>query len=210
MNRRQRARQVAEVLAELYPRAECELVYEDPWQLLVATVLSAQTTDERVNAATPELFRRWPTAAALAGAELGEIEATIRTIGLFRTKARNIHETARRVTAEHGGEVPADLEALIELPGVGRKTAKVVLGEAFGIAAGIPVDTHVRRISRRLGLTTRTDAERIATELEALLPRTGWVRFSMRTILHGRRVCDARRPRCDACALAPLCRKIGV
>lgn len=210
MNRKQRAREVAKVLAELYPGAECELVYADPWQLLVATMLSAQTTDQRVNQATPELFRRWPTPQALAAAELDEIEQTIRTIGLFRTKAKNIRETARRVVADHGGAVPADLGELVQLPGVGRKTAKVVLGEGFGVAAGIPVDTHVRRVARRLGLTRLDDPERIAGELEGLLPREAWVRFSMRTILHGRRVCDARKPRCGDCALAPVCRQVGV
>jgi len=210
VKRAERARAVARILAELYPGAECELDYHDPWQLLVATVLSAQTTDARVNAVTPELFGRWPTPAALADAPLAEVEHVIRTIGLYRNKARNIRQAARMLMAEHGGTVPGDLEALVGLPGVGRKTAKVVLGEAFGEPAGIPVDTHVRRVSRRIGLTRLEDAERIAADLEGLLPRSEWVAFSMRTILHGRRVCGARRPACDRCAVAPVCRQVGL
>ena len=210
MTKAERARAVVELLAEEYPEAECELDYEDPWQLLVATVLSAQCTDRRVNQVTPELFRRWPTPRQLAAAPLDELEGVIRPTGFFRNKARSLQGAARAVVSEHGGETPADLEALGALPGVGRKTAKVVLGEAFGIAAGIPVDTHVRRVAGRIGLTRSREPERIATELEGLVPRSEWVPLSMRTILHGRRVCAARAPRCEGCCLEPVCRKVGV
>lgn len=206
----ERARAVVELLAEEYPGAECELSYEDPWQLLVATVLSAQCTDRRVNQVTPELFRRWPSPRQLAAAPLDELEEVIRPTGFFRNKARSLQGAARAVMSEHSGETPADLEALVALPGVGRKTAKVVLGEAFGIAAGIPVDTHVRRVAGRIGLTRSRDPEKIAAELERVVPRTEWVALSMRTILHGRRVCTARAPRCDGCCLEPVCRKVGV
>jgi endonuclease-3 len=176
----------------------------------VATVLSAQCTDQRVNQVTPELFRRWPSPRDLADASSEELEEVIRPTGFFRTKARSLQGAARAVVAEHGGETPADLEALVALPGVGRKTAKVVLGEAFGIAAGIPVDTHVRRVAGRIGLTRSRDPEKIAAELEGLVPRPEWVALSMRTILHGRRVCAARTPRCGGCCLEPVCRKVGV
>ncbi len=210
MRRSQRAAAVVELLAGAYPDARCELDYRDPWQLLVATVLSAQCTDQRVNQVTPELFRRWPTPAAMAEAPLAELEEAVRPTGFFRNKARAVRETAQILVSRHGGDVPQELEALVELPGVGRKTAKVVLGEAFGIATGIAVDTHVRRVSGRLGLTRSTDPETIAGELERLVPRPSWVAFSMRMILHGRRVCVARRPRCADCPLEPVCAKVGV
>jgi len=210
MRRSERARAVVELLAAAYPDARCELDYRDPWGLLVATVLSAQCTDQRVNQVTPGLFRRWPAPAAMAQAPLDELEAVIRPTGFFRNKARALREAAQALVARHGGTVPAELEALVEPPGVGRKTAKVVLGEAFGVAAGIAVDTHVRRVAGRLGLTRSTDPEAIADELERLVPRSGWVAFSMRMILHGRRVCTARRPRCGGCPLEPACAKLGV
>jgi endonuclease-3 len=201
---------VAELLAGAYPDARCELDYRDPWQLLVATVLSARCTDQRVNQVTPGLFARWPTPAAMAQAPLDELEEAVRPTGFYRNKARAVRDAARVLVSQHGGEVPQDLEALVELPGVGRKTAKVVLGEAFGLAAGIAVDTHVRRVAGRIGLTRSSDPELIAGELERLVPRSGWVAFSMRMILHGRRVCVARRPRCPECALGPVCAKAGV
>ena len=210
MTKSERARVVAELLAGAYPEAACELDYRDPWQLLVATVLSAQCTDQRVNQVTPGLFERWPTPAAMAGAPLDELEQAVRPTGFYRNKARAVREAARALVSRHGGTVPQELEALVELPGVGRKTAKVVLGEAFGLAAGIAVDTHVRRVAGRLGLTRSTDPEAIADELEGLVPRSGWVAFSMRMILHGRRVCTARRPRCGGCPLEPACAKLGV
>ncbi len=201
---------MAELLAGAYPDARCELDYRDPWQLLVATVLSAQCTDQRVNQVTPGLFQRWPTPAAMAQAPLDELEEVVRPTGFYRNKARALRDAARVLVSQHSGEVPQDLEALVELPGVGRKTAKVVLGEAFGLAAGIAVDTHVRRVAGRIGLTRSSDPELIAGELERLVPRSGWVAFSMGMILHGRRVCVARRPRCTECALEPVCAKAGL
>ena len=201
---------MVELLAGAYPDARCELDYRNPWELLVATVLSAQCTDQRVNQVTPELFRRWPTPAAMADASLAELEEAVRPTGFFRNKARAVRETAQILVSRHGGDVPQELEALVELPGVGRKTAKVVLGEAFGIAAGIAVDTHVRRVAGRLGLTRSSEAETIAGELERLVPQPEWAAFSMQMILHGRRVCVARRPRCADCPLEPVCAKVGV
>jgi endonuclease-3 len=196
---------VAELLAGEYPDAATELDYRSPWELLVATVLSAQCTDVRVNTVTPELFARWPRPEDLASASQEEVEEIIRSTGMFRQKASSLRAAAGIVVSEHGGGVPEDLDALVALPGVGRKTAKVVLGEGFGIAAGVTVDTHVRRLARRLGLTRLEDPEKIAAELEALLPQEEWIKFSTRLILHGRRVCSARSPRCDACVLAELC-----
>jgi endonuclease-3 len=210
MKRAQRAEIVIELLADEYPDAVCELDYSTPWQLLVATVMSAQCTDARVNMVTPELFRRWPAPGDAAAAELSELEDVIRPTGFFRNKAKSIRDSARMIVADHGGDVPPDLDELVRLPGVGRKTAKVVLGEAFGIPAGVAVDTHVRRVTTRLGLTARTDPEKIATDLEKLVPRDDWVTFSLRLILHGRRVCKARKPVCDGCALSEVCRKLGV
>ena len=176
----------------------------------MATVLSAQSTDVRVNQVTPELFARWPGPSDLARAPLQEIEEMIRSIGMYRQKSASLRATAEIVASEHGGEVPAEIDELMGLPGVGRKTAKVVLGEAFGIAAGVTVDTHVRRLARRLGLTKLEDPEKIATELEQLLARDEWITFSTRLILHGRRVCTARSPRCDHCVLSEVCPRVGV
>ncbi len=206
----ERAVQVAGRLVELYPEAVCELDYRTPWELLVATVLSAQSTDVRVNQVTPALFGRWPGPAELAAADAGDIEEVIRSVGFYRQKARNVQTAARQLMADHDGVVPRDLDALTALPGVGRKTAKVVLGEAFGIPAGVTVDTHVQRLSRRLGLADHRDAEKVAARLEELLPRELWIEFSLRLILHGRRVCHARSPTCDACGLEPVCPKVGV
>jgi endonuclease-3 len=186
------------------------LDYRSPWELLVATMLSAQSTDARVNQVTPELFARWPQPKNLASAPQTEIEDVIRSTGMYRTKAASLRATARAVAGDHGGAVPADIDALVAFRGVGRKTAKVVLGEGFGIAAGVTVDTHVRRLARRLGLTEAEDPEKIAGELESLLPRDEWIDFSKRLILHGRRVCKARSPRCDECSLRPLCPQVGV
>ena len=205
-----RAAKILELLAGEYPDAAIELDYGSPWELLVATVLSAQCTDVRVNKVTPELFARWPAPADLASAPQEDVETVIRSTGMFRQKASSLRNAARVVDEEHGGEVPRDLEALVALPGVGRKTAKVVLGEAFGVAAGVTVDTHVRRLARRLGLTGLEDPEKIAAALESLLPREEWIRFSTRLILHGRRVCSARSPRCDECVLVEVCPKVGV
>ena len=205
-----RAATVVELLTGEYPDAATELDYGSPWQLLVATVLSAQCTDVRVNKVTPELFARWPHPEDLASASQEDVESVIRSTGMFRQKASSLRSVASIVASDHGGRVPEDLDALVALPGVGRKTAKVVLGEAFGIAAGVTVDTHVRRLARRLGLTLLEDPEKIAAELESLLPREEWIKFSTRLILHGRRVCSARSPRCSECVLAEVCPKIGI
>jgi endonuclease-3 len=205
-----RTAKIVELLALEYPDAAIELDYGSPWELLVATVLSAQCTDVRVNKVTPELFTRWRGPADLAAASQDEVETVIRSTGMYRQKAASLRKAARIVADEHDGQVPEDLEALVAVPGVGRKTAKVVLGEAFGIAAGVTVDTHVRRLARRLGLTLLEDAEKIAAELEALLPREQWIKFSTRLILHGRRVCSARKPRCEGCVLEEACPRIGV
>jgi endonuclease-3 len=210
MERNERAAAIAERLAGEYPDARCELDYRSPWELLVATMLSAQCTDVRVNRVTPDLFARWPQAADLAAAAQEDVEAVIRSTGMYRQKAASLRATARIIAGEHGGVVPEDIDALVALPGVGRKTAKVVLGEGFGIAAGVTVDTHVRRLAQRLGLTDLGDAEKIAAELEKLLPQDEWIAFSTRTILHGRRVCSARSPRCEDCVLADICPSAGV
>lgn len=205
-----RARRIVELLAAEYPEARCELDHRSPWELLVATVLSAQCTDARVNQVTPVIFERWPGPADLAAASQGDLESVIRSTGMFRQKASALRGSARAIVERFGSEVPAEIDSLVSLPGVGRKTAKVVLGEGFGIAAGVTVDTHVRRLARRLGLTELEDAEKIAVELEGLIPRDEWIRFSTRLILHGRRVCSARSPQCGACVLDPVCPRVGV
>ena len=204
------ARRVCTALERAYPEAACALLHHDPYQLLVATILSAQCTDARVNMVTPELFRRFPDSASLAQGEQGELEALIRSTGFFRAKSRNLLAMARQVVQDHGGNIPRDLASLTALSGVGRKTANVVLGTAFGIASGVVVDTHVKRLSRRLGLSTRNSAEQIEQELMQVVPRAQWVDLSHRLIHHGRRVCLARRPRCEICALAAICPKVGV
>jgi endonuclease-3 len=207
---KRQARRVVEALKQAYPEAACALVHADPYQLLVATILSAQCTDARVNMVTPELFRRYPDTRALAQAEPSELESLIRSTGFFRAKARNLLAMARQVAERHGGQIPAELESLTALGGVGRKTANVVLGVAFGLAEGIVVDTHVKRLARRLGMTTGKTPEQIERELMRYIPRAEWVDLSHRLIQHGRRVCLARRPRCEACSLAGVCPKIGL
>jgi endonuclease-3 len=196
-------------LARLYPDAECALKHQGPLQLLVATILSAQCTDARVNQVTPALFARYPDAAAFAAADPRELEALIQSTGFFRTKARNIIACCKQLVERHGGQVPGTMEQLVPLPGVGRKTANVILGTAFGVP-GIPVDTHVGRLSRRLGLTVHTDPVKVERDLAALLPPKEWTMFSHRLIFHGRRVCHARKPECERCTLTKLCPKIGV
>jgi endonuclease III len=203
--RRRGARRILAALRRARPGARVELDHDSPLQLLIATILSAQCTDARVNLVTPGLFRRYPDAAAFAAAERTELEQAIRSTGFYRAKARSIQECCRRIAERHGGEVPRDMETLTRLPGVGRKTANVLLGAAFGIASGIVVDTHMARVSRRLGLTRHIDPIRIERDLCDLLPRSGWIDFSIGMVLHGRYVCRARHPRCSACPLAPLC-----
>lgn len=190
---------------QLYPEAPCTLNYETPVQLLVATILSAQCTDERVNLVTPALFQRFPDAAALAAADLSEIESLIRSTGFYRNKAKNIQAACHQIVTEHDGQVPDRMEALLKLPGVARKTANVVLAHAYGIHAGVTVDTHVKRLSQKLGLTEYTDPIRIERDLMALLPQPDWENWSIRLIYHGRAVCNARKPGCARCALADLC-----
>lgn len=210
MRRAERARAVVAFLADAYRDAVCELDFRNPWELLVATVLSAQCTDVRVNQVTPELFRTWPTPDALAAAPVEQIEQVVRPTGFFRNKARALRDGARALVADHGGRVPEDLDTLTALPGVGRKTAKVVLGEGFRRPAGVVVDTHVKRLAGRWDLSRHSDAEKIATQLEKLIPRSEWIDFSQRTIHHGRRLCIARRPKCEECGFEPLCPKRGV
>jgi endonuclease-3 len=210
LNPKSHARRVTQALEQVYPDAMCALTHSDPYELLVATILSAQCTDVRVNAVTPALFRRFPDTSSLAAAESGELEELIRSTGFFRAKARNLLAMARQLVRDHGGQVPDQLDALTVLAGVGRKTANVVLGTAFGVASGIVVDTHVQRLSRRLGLTTGKTPDQIERDLMGLIPRRDWVDFSHRLIQHGRRVCLARRPKCDECAFAAMCPKIGV
>lgn len=208
--RRTRATAIAETLARAYPEAECSLRFSSPFQLLIATILSAQCTDKRVNMVTGELFARWPTPADLAAANPSELEGVIRSTGFFRAKAKSILGCCRALVERHGGDVPRRLDDLVRLPGVGRKTANVVLGSAFGQASGVVVDTHVGRISRRLGLTRHTDAVRAERDLVKLLPGEHWIAFSHRLIEHGRTVCSSRAPRCGECCLAPLCPRIGL
>jgi endonuclease-3 len=201
---------ICDRLAAAYPDARCSLDFASPFQLLVATILSAQCTDRRVNAVTGGLFRRWPTPAALAAARPADLEAVIRSTGFFRAKAKSILGCCRGLVERHGGDVPRTLEELVRLPGVGRKTANVVLGSAFGAASGVVVDTHVGRIARRLGLTRHADAVKAERDLVAVLPQDHWIAFSHRLIEHGRSVCAARRPRCAGCVLADLCPQVGV
>jgi len=208
--RKLRAGAICDRLAAAYPDARCSLDFASPFQLIVATILSAQCTDRRVNQVTGGLFHRWPTPAALADARPADLEAVIRSTGFFRAKAKSILGCCRGLVERHGGDVPRSLDDLVRLPGVGRKTANVVLGSAFGLATGVVVDTHVGRLSRRLGLTRHADAVKAERDLVAVLPRDHWIAFSHRLIEHGRTVCTARRPRCEGCVLADLCPRVGV
>lgn len=200
----QRGAAINRALSREYPDAECALRHADPFQLLIATILSAQCTDERVNMVTPALFRRFPTPAAMAAADPAELEDLIRTTGFFRNKAKSLLGMSRALVEHHGGKVPATMEELTKLPGVGRKTANVVLGNCFGVP-GITVDTHVQRLSQRWGLTRETIPEKIERDLMKCIPEKEWTTFSHRTILHGRRVCQARKPLCDRCILTQWC-----
>jgi endonuclease-3 len=208
--RKLRAAKIARQLAKTYADATCALHHRSAYELIVATILSAQCTDERVNLVTPALFRRYPTPQALAEAKPAELEEIIRSTGFFRAKAANLIGMAKGVVAQHGGEIPRTLEELVHLPGVGRKTANVVLGTAFGIAVGVVVDTHVKRITNLLGLTTSSNPEQIERDLMELLPEKEWVNFAHRLIHHGRRICIARRPKCVECPLLKLCPRVGL
>jgi endonuclease-3 len=204
------ATQVVKLLRRLYPAAECELVFSSPLELLVATILSAQCTDKRVNIVTRELFRKYRTAADYANAPIVELEEAIKTTGFFRNKAKNIQGCCAKLVELYDGEVPEELDDLVKLPGVGRKTANVVLGTAFGKPTGVVVDTHVTRLSTRLGLTKAKDAVKIEQDLIKQLPQQEWIDFSHRMIWHGRKICGARKPNCDECLLGKICPRIGV
>ncbi len=206
---RARAGKIVRKLAKLYPDAHCALNYANPLQLLIATILSAQCTDERVNKVTPALFARYPDAHAFASADQGELEKLIQSTGFFRNKAKSILACCRQLVEQHGGEVPATMEELVTLPGVGRKTANVILGNCFDVP-GIVIDTHVGRLSQRMGLSENADPVKIERDLMDLLPRKEWTMFSHRMIFHGRQVCNARKPLCDQCQLAAICPREGV
>jgi len=196
---------ILDILAETYPRVVCALTHRNAWELTVATILSAQCTDVRVNLVTPALFKAFPTPKAMTAASLPEIEDLIRTTGFFRNKAKSIQGAARAVVEEFGGKVPQTMEEILRLPGVARKTANVVLGSWYGIAVGVVVDTHVMRLSRRLELTEQTTPEKIERDLMKIIPQDRWINFSHELIHHGRQVCIARKPRCVDCTLEKLC-----
>jgi len=199
------ARTVVRRLRKAYPDAECALVHRNPYELIVATILSAQCTDEMVNRTTPGLFKRYPTPEKLARARQATVENLIHSTGFFRNKARNLIGMAKKLVADFDGDVPRTMDELLSLPGVARKTANVVLGVAYGIAVGVVVDTHVKRITNLLGLTAKTDPKKIETDLMELLPRKDWIDVSHLLIRHGRQVCIARRPRCEGCVLNDRC-----
>lgn len=205
MTRKDRADQVLLLLKKYYPNAHCALHHSNPFELLVATVLSAQCTDERVNQVTPKLFQKYPTPNLMAKAKQIEIEKIIHSTGFYKNKAKSLIGLAQRLVSQHQSVVPQDLDELIQLPGVGRKTANVVLGNAFQITSGIVVDTHVSRLSQRLGLTKKTDAIAIENDLQKLIPKSDWIMISHYLIEHGRTVCKARKPQCSHCFLVEYC-----
>ncbi|HSS75200.1 MAG TPA: endonuclease III [Thermoanaerobaculia bacterium] len=205
---RARRERVAEIIARLHredPNPRIALDFETPLQLLIATILAAQSTDVQINKVTPALFRRYPTARDFAGADLAELEEYVKSTGFFHNKARAVNNLGKALVADHDGEVPARMEDLVELPGVGRKTANVILGNAFGLTEGIVVDTHVTRLSRRLGLTAEDDPVKIELDLMAVVPKEQWTLFALLLINHGRRTCIARKPDCGHCPIADLC-----
>lgn len=209
-DRKSQAAKVVRELKKHYANAECALVHDNPFQLLIATILSAQCTDERVNIVTKELFAQYPTPQAIVQLPIAKLELLVKSTGFFRNKAKNIQACSRDLVEKHGGEVPQTLEELISLAGVGRKTANVVLGTAFGIPSGVVVDTHVQRLTRRLGLTTADDPVRIERELMEVVPKKEWINFSHRLIWHGRKICQARKPKCDECPMSGFCPRIGL
>jgi endonuclease III len=204
------AADVVRLLGRLYPDATCSLDFRTPLELLVATILSAQCTDERVNIVTKVLFRKYRSAADYAKVPVSELEKDIQSTGFYRNKAKNIQNCCRLLVEQHDGQVPQDMDRLVELPGVGRKTANCVLGTAFGIASGVVVDTHVLRLSHRLGLSQQKDPEKIEKDLMEVVPKKEWVAFSHRMIQHGRKVCMARKPLCDVCPMSEICPRVGV
>ena len=201
--------EILERLKKAYPGARIALRFENPLQLLVATILSAQCTDERVNQVTPELFRKYPDAQAFAEADLEELAEAIKPTGFYQQKAKYIKEACRILVEKHGGEVPKSMEALLELPGVARKTANIVLANAYGLVEGIPVDTHVRRLSQRLGLSRQKDPNKIEKDLMALIPREDWAVIPYVLQAHGRKICTARKPKCEKCPVKDLCPSAG-
>jgi endonuclease-3 len=205
-----RAKRIVKALAKTYPDAVCALHHKSPYELLVATILSAQCTDERVNMTTPALFAKYPDFEAMAAAKQADVETLIKSTGFFRNKATNIIAMAKAVVEQHGGELPTDLAAMVKLPGVGRKTANVVLGTWYGIPTGVVVDTHVKRITNLLGLVDSGNAEIIERELMEILPKKEWIDFGHRLIHHGRRICIARRPKCTECPLLRDCDRVGL
>ena len=210
VERKAQAKRVVRQLKKDYPDAKCALNFETPFQLLIATILSAQCTDARVNIVTKDLFAQYPTPEAMAAAPVVKLEAIVQSTGFFRNKAKNIHAASRAIADKHDGEVPRNLPELVSLPGVGRKTANVVLGTAFGIPSGVVVDTHVGRLTRRLGLTEKVDPEKVEEEMMEILPQKEWIDFSHRLIHHGRAICVARRPKCESCNFLKFCPQIGV
>ena len=202
----ERANKILDILEQAHPEATCALHYRNPYELVMATILSAQCTDERVNMVTPALFARYPTPKALAGARPEDVEEIIRSTGFYRAKTKSLLGNARALVADHGGEVPRSMEAMVKLPGVGRKTASVVLGHVYDIAEGIAVDTHVLRVSNRLGIARGDDPIEVERQLMAIIPKERWTRTTDLIIFHGRKICDARRPACGACPVFELCR----
>jgi len=202
----ERANKILDILEQAHPEATCALHYRNPYELVMATILSAQCTDERVNMVTPALFARYPTPKALAGARPEDVEEIIRSTGFYRAKTKSLLGNARALVADHGGEVPRSMEAMVKLPGVGRKTASVVLGHVYDIAEGIAVDTHVLRVSNRLGIARGDDPIEVERQLMAIIPKERWTRTTDLIIFHGRKICDARRPLCGECPVFALCR----
>ncbi len=207
---KRQAGKIVRGLKKTYPDVECALVHKNAFELLAATILSAQCTDERVNMVTPELFRKYPTPADLAKASQKSVEKIVQSTGFFRNKATSLRGMAAAVVEQHNGKIPTDLDTLIKLPGVGRKTANVVLGTVYGIPSGVVVDTHVKRITRLIGLTENTNPDKIEQDLMAILPEKEWINFSHRLIHHGRKICIARRPDCPECPLLKNCHRTGL
>lgn len=210
IDKKKHTKEIIKLLKKAYPDAHCALVHTNPFELLIATILSAQCTDVRVNIVTADLFRKYPQPKDYVAASQEEIEQDIRTTGFFRNKAKNIRTTAKKIIEEFDGEVPKTMDELLTLNGVARKTANVVMGNAFGIASGVVVDTHVKRISNRLGLTQETNPVKVEKDLEQLVPKKDWVMFPHWIIWHGREICKARNPNCDECVLENICPKVGV
>lgn len=210
LEKKERTKSIIKTLKKVFPEAECALHHTSAFQLLVATILSAQCTDERVNQSTPELFRLYPDAAALAASSQEDVERIVRPLGFFRNKAANIRGMAQALVDGYDGEIPQDIERLVNLPGVGRKTASVLLGTWYGVPSGVVVDTHVRRITNLLGLTTSQNPEIIERDLMQIVPKSEWIEFSHRLIHHGRKTCIARRPQCVDCPLLKICPRTGL